>query len=213
MFKEKKFLIIITSAAIMLPAIFGLIFWNQLPSEMATHWNASGDVDGWSSKTFAVLCLPAILLGVHLLCIAMTAIDPKHKNHGSKILNLILWICPILSVACCGATYAHAFGVEMDANRFMPVVVGIMFIVIGNYLPKCKQNYTIGIKLPWTLNNEEVWNRTHRLCGRLWVVGGIVITMSAFLPDESMVAIVISVLVILIAVPVIYSWQLHKKLS
>ncbi len=213
MIKGNKTKIILSCIVMLLPMLFGILSWNKLPAEIATHWGADGEPNGWSSKAFVVFLLPCILLAVQVLCLAFTALDPKHQNHGRKIVALVIWICPAISVISFGYIYAYAFGIDMNIERGMPLMIGLMFIVIGNYLPKCKQNYTIGIKLPWTLNNEEVWNRTHRLCGRLWVAGGIVIAMSAFLPEESMVIILTAVLAILIVVPVAYSWQLHNKLN
>ena len=100
---------------------------------------------------------------------------------------------------------------EFKVEKIMPILLGLMFIVIGNYLPKCKQSYTMGIKLPWTLNDEENWNRTHRLGGKLWVACGLIFIVSMFLPNKFMVAITLVVITIAVLVPTVYSYLLFRE--
>ena len=181
MIKKNLKVLIITSVILLLPILAGLILWDQLPEQMPTHWNASGEIDGWSSKPFAIFGLPLILLAAQWLCMLAACADPKKSNHPTKVIHLVLWIMPALSVLLHTVTYMAALGMKIRMERIMPVFMGMLFVMIGNYMPKCKQNYTIGIKIPWTLDNEENWNRTHRFAGFLWVVGGIVIMLTAFL--------------------------------
>ena len=90
----------------------------------------------------------------------------------------------------------------------MPIFLGLLFAIIGNYLPKCKQNYTIGIKIPWTLHSEENWNRTHRFAGRIWVAGGLIIMLTGFYGSF---VIFFSVTLLIALVPILYSFLLHRK--
>lgn len=208
MIKKNLKVLVITSVAILLPILAGLILWNQLPDQIPSHWNAAGEVDGWSSKPFAVFAMPLILLAFQWLCVLATSADPKKDHHQGKILHLIFWIIPVLSAVLHVMTYATAQGKEVRVEMVMPVFMGLLFAVIGNYLPKCKQNYTIGIKIPWTLNSEENWNRTHRFAGKLWVVCGLVIMLSGFFGGFwfFLVAVIPMVLA-----PFIYSYSLHRK--
>ena len=167
MIRKNLKVLILTSVIILLPILAGVILWNQLPEQIPSHWNAAGEIDGWSSKPFAVFGLPLILLAMHWLCIAGTFADPKKNNHPTKILHLVLWIVPVVSALLSALTYAAAMGNEVRMEVVMPVFIGLVLAIVGNYLPKCKQNYTIGIKIPWTLNSEENWNKTHRFAGRL----------------------------------------------
>lgn len=198
----------ITSLVILLPVLAGVILWNQLPEQMPTHWNASGEVDGWSSKPFAVFGLPLILLAAQWLCMLGTLADPKKENHPQKIFQLVLWIIPVLSVALHAFTYAVALGNEVPIEVFMPVLIGLLFAIIGNYMPKCKQNYTIGIKIPWTLNSEENWNKTHRFAGYLWTLCGIAIMLTGFFGGF---LIFFGIALVMVIVPVIYSYILYRK--
>ncbi len=208
MIKKHWKVLLITSVVILLPVLAGAILWNQLPQQMPTHWNAAGEVDGWSSKPFAVFGLPLILLAAQWLCTLGTGADPKKHNHPKKIVHLVLWIIPVLSVVLHAVTYAVALGKEVRMEVVMPVLVGLLLAIIGNYLPKCKQNYTIGIKIPWTLNSEENWNRTHRFAGRIWVVGGIAIMLTGFFGG---VWIFLPIVLLMVLAPLIYSYLLHRK--
>ena len=208
MIKKNLKVLIITSVVLLLPVLVGLILWNQLPEQMPIHWNAAGEIDGWSSKPFAVFGLPLILLAAQWLCMLGTAADPKKNNHPEKIMHLVLWIIPVLSLVLHAVTYATVLGKEVRMEVVMPVLLGLLFTIIGNYLPKCKQNYTIGIKIPWTLDNEENWNKTHRFAGFLWTACGIAIMLTGFF-GSFWVFLPITLLMVL--APIIYSYVLHRK--
>ena len=208
MIKKNLKLLIITSIVILLPILAGIIFWNQLPDPMPSHWNAAGEIDGWSSKPFAVFGLPFILVAAQWLCLLGTAADPKKQNHQEKILHLVLWIIPVLSVVMHTFVYLIALGYGLRMEVMMPVFVGVVFVIIGNYMPKCKQNYTIGIKIPWTLNNEENWNKTHRLAGFVWVICGVAIILTGFLGSFW---IFLPITLLMVLAPIIYSYVLHRK--
>ena len=208
MIKKNLKLLILTSILTLLPILAGVVLWNQLPEQMPTHWNAAGEVDGWSSKPFAVFGLPLILVAAQWLCVLATTTDPKRQNHSEKIYHLVFWIIPVLSIVLHAVTYMTVLGVGVRMEMVMPIFMGLLFVIIGNYLPKCKQSYTIGIKIPWTLNNEENWNKTHRLAGWVWVIGGIAIMLTGFFGGY--VAFFVISLVMVLA-PIIYSYVLYRK--
>ena len=208
MIKMNLKLLIVTSIIILLPMFVGLILWNQLPEQIPTHWNAAGEVDGWSSKAFAVFGLSGILLAAQWLCTLGTAADPKKFNHSDKVLHLVLWVIPMLSLILYGATYATALGKEVPMEMLMPIVIGLILTIVGNYLPKCKQNYTVGIKIPWTLNSEENWNKTHRFAGKLWLICGLLIMVTSFLGISW---VLICIVFPMAFAPMIYSYILHRK--
>ena len=208
MIKKHWKLLLITSLIILLPIAVGVVFWDELPEEIPTTWNTEGEVVGWSSRAFGVFGMPAILLGFQWLCMLGTLSDPKRKNHSAKVLQMILWFIPVLSCLLCTLTYAAALGKEVKMEMVMPVFVGLVLAIVGNYLPKCKQNYTIGIKIPWTLNSEENWNRTHRFASGIWVVGGLVIMATGFFGGFWIFAGVVAVMVL---APMLYSYILYRK--
>ncbi|MGM9951746.1 MAG: SdpI family protein [Lysinibacillus sp.] len=211
MIENNKWKLIVSSVVVLLPILAGLFLWNELPEQMTTHWGADGNADGWSSRTFAVVGLPLILLAVHWVCIFLTAKDPKNKDQNRKVFGMVLWICPVVSIFASGITYAAAFGKEFNMDIIVLLLIGLMFVVIGNYLPKCKQNYTIGIRVKWTLANEENWNATHRVGGKVWVIGGLLLMVCVFLPKAMIPWVLMIVLPILAVVPIVYSYVYYKK--
>ena len=210
MMKANKKTLIITSIVTILPVLIGIICWNRLPDVMATHFGFNNEANGFSSKAFAVFGLPLILLAVLWVGAFVTAHDPKRQNISPKMFSLMLWIAPVISLVAAATIYPVNLGYELDIAFFSELLLGLMFIIIGNYLPKARQNYTIGIKIPWTLANEENWNRTHRLAGYLWMICGILmilISLTRFIPAEWLVGIFL----IMVLVPCIYSFWLHAK--
>ncbi len=208
MIKKNKWMLLITSVVILIPLFVGLILWQKLPETMATHWGVQGQADSWNSKLFAVVGLPAFLLVFHWVCVLITTLDPKSKNIDGKPFTLVLWICPLLSLLCSTIIYCVSLGIDISVELIMPIFMGALFVVIGNYMPKCKPNYSMGIKLPWTLNDEDNWNRTHRLAGRVWVAGGIIIILTSFLKSP---IVFFLITVTLVAIPTVYSYMYYRK--
>ena len=208
MIKKNKITLIITSLITLIPIVVGLLLWYQLPEQVPYHWNINGEVDGWASKTQAVFLMPLLMLAMHWICVFASTADPKSKNYHPKSITLVLWICPVLNLVLNTMVYSAALGYGLDIEMLMPILMGVLFILIGNLLPKMQQSYTMGIKLPWTLNNEENWNKTHRLAGKIWVAGGVLILATAIWGSFW---ILIGASIIMVLVPVIYSYLLYRK--
>ena len=203
MIRNNKGKLLASSIVILLPLAFGMFIWNQLPEQMVTHWGMNGTADGWSSKGFAVFGMPMILLALHWICILATAADPKNKGQNQKVFGLVLWITPIISLFTNGMVYAVALGKEVQPHVAVLLFMGVTFIAVGNYLPKCKQNHTIGIKIKWTLEQEENWNATHRFGGKVWVIGGLLLFVCVVLPGAIACWITICSTVLLVAAPIV----------
>ena len=208
MIKKNLKLLIVATLVILLPIVAGVVLWEQIPEEVPIHWNMQGEVDGWCGKTFAVFALPLLLTALHWLVVFMTSVDPKKQNQPEKMMVLVFWLVPALSVIFFAFTYASALGKEVLVNVIVPVFSGVVFVIIGNYMPKCKQNYTVGIKIPWTLNSEENWNKTHRLAGWIWVIGGIAVMLSGFF---GILWSILPTTLIMAIVPIVYSYILYRK--
>lgn len=211
MIRNNKLKIILSSVVILLPILIGLILWNELPDKIATHWGFGGEANGWSSKPFAVFFIPAFMLAIHLVCLIASSFDKKNEGQSKKALSLIFWICPVISLFTNAVIYASAMGISFNMDSLMLTVLGLSFIIIGNYLPKCKQNRTMGIKLKWTLKDEENWNATHRFGGKVWVIGGILLMLCAFLPSAAEPYALLIILSALIIIPIAYSYAYFKN--
>ena len=203
--------ILISCLLTLAPIVVGLILWNTLPETMNIHWGADGVADGTGSKAFAVFALPAILLAVNLLCFVATVLDKKNQAKNQKAMGVVFWIMPVISWGVNGAMYAIAMGKNWSFDLFMPLLFGLLFVVLGNMLPKVSQNKTYGIKMFWTLYNEENWNKTHRIAGKLWVGGGLLCLLTAFLPTKAMIAATLVITLVMILIPVVYSYSIYKK--
>ena len=211
--RDHKGKLILSSLLILVPIIAGLLLWEQLSEQVPTHWNANGEVDGFSSPSFAVFGLPLFLLAIHWLCLIVTTSDKSNDRQTGKVLTSMFWICPIISLFGGATIYGSILGYQFDMVALPCVLLGVMFLVIGNYLPKCRHNYTIGIKLPWTFASEENWNATHRMAGKLWVICGLGMLVMAFLPGKYMALGLIGTLILAVLVPTLYSYFYSKKHS
>lgn len=206
-------ILIISTSICLAPILIGLYFYNQLPDLMPSHWNISGEIDGYLPKNIAVFGLPVFMAAINCLVIVATQLDPKRQSNPDKLVNKIYWMLPILSVLLSAITYRVALGHDVDVATTVVAFVGIIFMVIGNYLPKIKQNYTIGIKIPWTLNSEDVWFKTHRLAGTIWFSGGLIIFVCAFISGFVAALALGAFIVAGVFVPTIYAYYTYKKIE
>ena len=211
MMKKYKWQLVISSIVTLLPILFGVIFWNQLPASMTTHWGADGVADGTASKAFIVFGFPVILLVLNWLLLWLSLVVDKRNDQNEKMVRICYSIMPALSLVVHTAIYSVALGKEWDFTAIIPVFLGLMLLVIGNYMPKTTRNRTMGIKLHWTMGNDENWNKTHRLGGKIYFWGGLVVIASAVLPIKIMIVVLIAVIAVSIIVPVIYSYSIYKK--
>ena len=211
MIKNNKLKVLVSSILILLPTVFGLIVWDKLPNEIVSHIGISGKPDAVGNKAMLVFGLPAILLILHLFCLWITDKDPAHKKQPKKAIGMIFWIMPAASLFVNSLSYFTAF--EMSFNPMMLVVgfLAFMFIAIGNYMPACKQNATMGIKIKWTLENAENWRATHRFSGKVWFICGFLLIPCAFLPEKFAPAILISIILPVVILPVLYSYIYYRK--
>lgn len=209
--KQTKLNIILSCIVLLSPIIFGMIVWNKLPESMPIHWGVNGEADRWSSKPFAVFVLPLLILAIHGICIFASRKDFRDKKQSPKVMGLVLWICPLLSVMANSLTYAISLGKEINVLFVVSLTMGTLFVLIGNYLPKCQQNRTVGIRIIWTLKNEANWNATHRFAGKVWVIGGLLLMASSLLPYSILPWAMIALLVVFISLPVLYSYRFYRK--
>ena len=208
--KNKKTLIL-TSIVTLLPILIGILLWNKLPDSMATHFNFDNAADGYREKWFAVIIAPFILLAVHLIMAMIIAADPRKKNISSRVYGITIWIIPASSLALAVVIYPYNLGIHFNISLFLGIFLGITYIIIGNYLPKTRQNYTIGFKLPWTYANEENWNKTNRLSGVINIVIGILIIINAAMGLFNIFYSLLVAVLIGSLIPLGYSYFLHVK--
>ena len=203
----------ISLLVILIVLLISFYFYSGLPETVPSHWNAQGEVDGWSSRNFTVFFFPALIIGMYLLFLALPYLDPRKKNyqkftgayHGFKTM-LVLFVSLLYLI-----TGFSGLGYDLPIDKIVISMVGILFLVIGNYLPRIKSNWFIGIRTPWTLSSEKVWQRTHQVGGRLFMVEGALIIFLVFLlPQLLYQFFFISIMAIVLWV-FLYSYLLYRK--
>lgn len=202
-------MVVFTSILILLPSLVGCVFWNQLPEEIPTHFNLLGQADGYNHKMSAIFGLPILMLLMHWLLLFIMIKDPKSSNISSKIQLLIYWIIPFVSCLSMISIFGESLGYSMMSGLLAQIFMGVVMIVIGNYLPKTHRNYIIGIRLPWTLENDENWRKTHRLAGKIWVLGGLLLFLNSFV-QLYVYWVFFLTLFFVVIIPSVYSYQLSK---
>jgi len=203
--KEEAILLLIWIA----PVIFYLIVWKSIPDQVPMQYGLDGKVNSTFPKVWYII-MPLIL---YLLLFVLPTIDPKKRtyqigNTYFKIRMLLQVFMSIFNVIVVSDLLYHSFSMA----KLTPMLVMALFVVLGNYMGNLKQNYFVGFKTPWTLNNEEVWRRTHVLAGKLWVGGGILaIVLMIFLNNIEWIEL--SILTLICLIPLVYSYWIFKKLE
>lgn len=208
MMKKYKWSLLFGSLLSLSPMLIGLFLWNKLPAQIPTHFSTGNVPDGWSDKSTAVFGIPALLFVLMWFCFLITSADPRRKNITPKLIRVLIWFMAVLSPVIVCSSYAIAMGINVNISMIVYLIIGVMFMVMGNYLTKVKQNYTAGIRIPWTLYSEENWNRTHRVSAWAFVIAGIAMVVNAFVDSD---VILFTIIVALIVIPYGYSFFLYRK--
>lgn len=191
-----------------------LLFYSRLPDMVPTHWNAAGEIDTYKPRYFVFLTglLPALFV---FLFTVIPSIDPKSENYKKheKAYSITALFLVLFLIAVHWFAILAAMGKIMRIDILIRVLVGVLFIIIGNYLPQARQNYTYGIRTPWTLDNVAVWKKTQRVGGIGFVICGLIIILSVFLSSVIAFWIVIVSVVSLILLIFVYSYVLYNRLD
>jgi len=182
---------IITLILIALALLAGATLWNQLPDQMASHWNINDEVDGTMPRFWGVFLMPLITTGMLVLFLVLSGIDPLKANIAQfrESFNLFIILIVTFMLYIHGLTLAWSFGYQdFKMSAAMLPFMGVLFIAIGFMLKKAKRNFFIGIRTPWTLSSDSVWDKTHQLgsvlfmvSGAFAIIGGVFGGMIAFL--------------------------------
>lgn len=193
--------------------LIGVLTYSHLPDQVPTHWNIRGEVDGYGSRTFGALGIPVITLGIFFLFRLLPTIDPKKRNYArfAKSYWAIKLVFIIFMFTLYSATILYSLGFPVNITFVVNLLIGILFIIIGNYLGKVKHNYFVGIKTPWTLADEEVWKKTHRLAAPLMVGAGASFIIGALVRHSATSILSFGMIMVAVLVPTIYSYLLFRK--
>lgn len=197
-------------------ASFGLAFYfyPMLPDRVPSHWNLQGEIDGYSSRFFGAFGLPLLNAALYVLFVVTPYIDPKKANYKlfQGAYKLIRVVMHIFMIAVQVIILIAALGYAINTGFLVKFGVAMLLVSIGNVMGRFKHNYFVGIKTPWTLSNEEVWRKTHRMAAPIWVLGGIVCAASAFWNNSASAVVFFAAVMILVIIPTVYSYIEYHKL-
>lgn len=195
--------------------VVSAVFYGTMPDPVPTHWDVHGVADGFTPKPWGAFLQPLIAAFVLALLVALPRLSPKgfsmepFARSYSVVVNAVVGLLFALNLAV-SLSFA---GVAVDVGLVVPIGVGLLFVVIGNYMGKFTRNFFAGIRTPWTLASEEVWLRTHRLGGKMFVLLGLVLMSSALLPAGARLPALVGATALAVLVPVVYSYVLYRRLE
>lgn len=206
--KLKKESVISVIISILLFALVNLLFYKKMPETLPTHWGFNNKIDGYSSKFTTLITTPLLLIFLNIFSCFMLDNDPKNKDKNNFVITIGKATIPLVMLITFVISVFYGLGKKINVMVIISIFVGFLLILIGNYLPKTKRNYTVGIKLPWTLNSDENWNKTHRLAGYFFILGGIFFLLTPFIGNEYLIFLTFMIIGI---IPAIYSFYLYKN--
>jgi uncharacterized membrane protein len=207
---KKEFVAI---AVLLLVFIAGIYFYPQLPQQVASHWDASGQVNGYMDKTWAVFFMPALTVAIYLMMTFVPYIMPsrdailKFKHYSTIKLSIVLFISALYIY-----TLLFSLGFVISINIFMPVLLGALFIVIGYSIKDVSHNYFLGIRTPWTLADKTVWRKTHEFGSKTFMIAGAACIISIIAGSNAFWVSMVSILSGALA-PVVYSYLEFRNLK
>ena len=200
-------------AIVLLPFIYLAYIWNQLPEKVPMHWNIKGEIDRYGEKVELIIIPIFLPLLVYIIFLVVPKIDPKNRLNkmGNKLQTIKFLLTTLMSILALFIIYT-AKNESFTNPNYMVLIIGVLYIVLGNYFKTLKANYFIGIRTPWTLEKETVWKKTHQLGGKMWFVGGIIVIItSLILEKETNFTIFLIITGIITVIPIVYSYITFKN--
>jgi len=188
-------------------------FYENFPEVVPTHWNFAGQADGWSGKASAAFAIPTLNSVIYLMFFALPYLDPKKDRYEqfAKVYHIFKSIILFLLLAIYFAVGLSGLGYNVPIGTITPILIGIMFVVMGNYMGKLKPNWFMGIRTPWTLSSEKIWNKTHRFGGKIFILSGLLMIMQPFLHLSLKLPVFIISICLMLFGTVGYSFILYLK--
>jgi uncharacterized membrane protein len=204
----------ISLAAIVGIALLSVIFYPALPDVIPIHWDVNGQPDNFAPKLQALTLVPVGALLLYGILYFAPLLDPKRANleRSADTYRLIRTVVMLFFLFIHAATiYATLQGNQMLDTAWMTVAMGVLFIILGNYMPRMKPSWIAGIRTPWTLSSDTVWIKTHRIGGWAFVISGLIICLTAFLPPTISTGMMVVAIAGAIIVPIAYSYMIWQR--
>lgn len=190
----------------------GIFAYPHMPERMATHWNEAGGVDGYSRRFWGVFLLPLIYMGVVLFLIAIPRIDPLKANiqQFRRYYDGFIFVFSAFFLGVFLQVILWNVGVRVNPNVLSPIGIGLLFYYLGILCEHARRNWFIGIRTPWTLSNENVWNKTHRNAANLFKTAAVIAALGAFFGSYALFFVLIPVVAVA-AYTFVYSYLEYQR--
>lgn len=188
--------------------VVSLATWSRVPERAPVHWNLAGEVDRYGGRAEVLLLMPAMMVFLWLLMRFLPRIDPRRANFAKMAgtYELVITLTLLLLFVLHGALIAVALGYPVPIDRLVPALVGVTFLVLGNVLPRARPNWWFGVRTPWTMSNDRVWTRTHRVAGYTFIIAGLGLLVLPFVGNVAVRGVVLAASLIAALVPILYSY-------
>ncbi|OMP68121.1 SdpI family protein [Domibacillus epiphyticus] len=207
--KEYRYFWMVLTAAV----IASLAALPYLPDQIATHWGPDGTVDGYSSKWLGAFFGPGMLLFICTILILAPKIDPRRQNYDKfkGSYKIIMYATVTLVGIVHALLLLNGLGYTVEMDIAVSLLIGLLFIIIGNFMPRIRPSYMIGLRTPWTIADEHIWMKTHRTGGFLFILAGVIFILTMFFPSMIRLSIFIIVILAIVLIPTVQSYLLYKK--
>lgn len=203
----------VSLAMVLIAVTLSLVFYPTLPDPMPTHWNLSGEIDGWAPKPVGTFLMPLVMAGTAALFAAVPHISPQgfpvdEASRGFRAIG----VATVAFVLCMHVVILLiATGTRINMTIIIPMLIGALFVVLGNYMTKMPRNFFVGIRTPWTLADEDVWYRTHRLGARVFVAAGLALMIVPFAGEAQPTAFTV-IAIAAAFIPIVYSYVIYRRM-
>lgn len=200
---NNKWKILISLIVIAMTSVAGIILWDKLPAQLPVHFNLNNEPDNFMPKAGAIFGIPAFLMAIQLLCLLDTHIQFKKNGQVRKYLPYIIWLVPAIAIFVMGSIIMFSLDIKFNLTLFVSIFLGVLFVILGNVMPKVTQNMIFGIRIYWTLKNEDNWFHTHRVGGFVFVIGGLLMIFTSLMEN---IYVTTTLLIAMAITPIAYSW-------
>ena len=199
---------------VLLSFLVGTALYSRLPEQMASHWNAQGQVDDYLPRFWGVFLLPTIMTALWLMFVAIPRIDPLRENIASfrKHYDLLVLVIILFMLAVYAHTLLWSLGIQVGTNQLVSALTGLLFFFVGVTLQHAKRNWFVGIRTPWTLSSDAVWQKTHYLGARIFKLTGVLALLGLLLPTLAIYLVLVPVVTASIII-VVYSYFCYQKIE
>lgn len=191
-----------------------VIIYPQLPEQMPRHWNFKGEIDAYWGRTAGVFAPLAATFVIYMLLVFLPYLDPKKENYArfAGAYTFVRWLLVVFLSLIYIISILAAMGYDLPISLLVKAMVAVLLMLIGNFMGQFRHNYFVGIRTPWTLADEVVWQKTHRLGAKVWVMGGFICLLAAFMDNAWGLGLFIVSIIVMVIWPVVYSYLVFRKL-